>query len=58
MREVDISFNEMPSLLSVFSVLQFNDPKLLRSLVFNDNAFNQVRTLTLKQRIADSRLTN
>ena len=42
LRELDISFNQMPSLPALFKVLQFNDPKYMRSLVFNDNVFNQV----------------
>ena len=43
LREIDISFNQMPSLISIFKVIQFNDPLFLRSLVFNDNVFNQVQ---------------
>ena len=43
LREIDISFNQMPSLISIFKVIQFNDPAFLRSLVFNDNVFNQVQ---------------
>mmetsp|Transcript_8436 Transcript_8436/g.11633 ORF Transcript_8436/g.11633 Transcript_8436/m.11633 type:complete len:109 (+) Transcript_8436:1456-1782(+) len=43
LREIDISFNQMPTLASVFTALAQNDPSLLRSLVFNDNAFNQVQ---------------
>jgi len=30
----------MPTLTSLFKVLQYNDPKYFRSLVFTENSFN------------------
>lgn len=43
LRDVDLSFNQLPSLVNVLKVIQYNDPKFLKSLVFNDNVFNQVQ---------------
>ena len=48
----------MPSLISVFKVIQFNDPKFFCSLVFNDNVFNQVQDENHQVVMANPLLSN